>query len=135
MKISFLVLLTNLLFATKTMVKGIPGDSPVRNSCLTAEEDARLLKLYEQHKNSSRLWADISKVLERDRKFVRDHYYAVLDPSVKASSTQWTDKEDRIIVEEIKNAKALNRCPKYAEVARQVKRSRSVVYHHFKYIL
>jgi uncharacterized membrane protein YfbV (UPF0208 family) len=124
-------LLLLLIIASILFVDGTPSRNATRTfrhyTRWTAEEDAKLLELVDQHKGNPKMWTEISKVLERNPLTIHDHYTEHLDPKLKSSHAEWTEEEYRIVLQEIQETEYLKRRPRYAQIARQLNRSRLAV--------
>jgi hypothetical protein len=70
----------------------------------TAEEDARLLDLYNQHSERLNVWNEISVILNQKPELVRLRYETKLDPNLKNMQSEWTEEQNRMIINEIKDA-------------------------------
>jgi hypothetical protein len=131
----FSVMFLVILSAIIDTVNALPGNIRIskHNICYkyaswTAEEDAKLLEMYEIHKNNPRKWEEISHILKRDLRCTREHYELKLNPSLKNPQAEWTNEENDLILEEIKVKKTLNSRPRWKEIARQINRSPKSVY-------
>ena len=109
---------TLFLFFKVSTVKGMNGKSmEIGNRVYhpwTVEEDAKVLEMYEQFKGSPKIWEKISTQVNRKSRLIRERFSAKLDPALKNPRSEWTEDEDRIILQEADRARIFNKKPKWA---------------------
>lgn len=108
------------------------GDANFKTGVWTDEEDMTVIELHDKFRseNVRSIWAEISKVLHRRPKLIREHYAAKLDPNLSGDFT-FTPEDDALFEEAKEIAANYGTSIMWAQLARTLQKPRLVVYFHY----